>query len=195
MNPNYFEITCQRKKLKVLSVVIDGEEYDLCDLYSRNMWASKKSGLWGKGLINTDKDKYKVERFGAFGEISYAKISGKPVDFRYIEFGDKQDFVQEENKIDFKIAQRLTDYKKGLVRATNDYGKQTRILDYFVFGFLQEEDIKNKTATIAIVGGCDKKTLMNRKTVPARFPGATHTNYEISYSELTPISEIINKLS
>jgi hypothetical protein len=60
--------------------------------------------------------------------------------------------------------------------------------DYFIFGFLTLDDIKNRMASVIFVGGCDKETLINRELKKAI--KGSHMNYQIHFNDLTEMRDI-----
>ena len=73
---------------QIIRVVIEVDEYAFCDKNSKQMWANKKTGDWGKGMMNNPNDPRRVERSGLLGEMAFSKFIGQPVEFEYKESGD-----------------------------------------------------------------------------------------------------------
>ncbi len=87
---------------------------------------------YGAGILNTTKDKYKCEREGAFGEVSFSILSGLLLDEEIRASGNDWDFVipyrKEERYLDVKNTQEFKLYfDKGefIIRNSNwKYGKK-----------------------------------------------------------------------
>lgn len=194
--PKLVKYTFKDLERIAFKVDIVGEEYDMCVDFSKNMWANKKKGEWGRGMMNTDADPYKTERTGIIGEMGYAKLENIPVDMMYREGGDDYDFVRNDKKINIKTSHKEPWYQSGLVKAGYYRTKdgQTEFIsleikhDYFVFGFLTLDDIKNRMASVIFVGGCDKETLINRELKKAI--KGSHMNYQIHFNDLTEMRDI-----
>ena len=168
-------------------VVISPEDYIACDESSRNMWANKKSGMYGKGLNNTDDDPFRVERVGRLGEMGLARLLGTYPDLAYKEGGDSGDIIFNGLSIDTQVAFR--NYGCGLIYAINEWGNVITVKsDIYVFGYLKSEDRDANSAEIAYVGWAPRKLIMEQPILPAR--KGRHKNYEIEYSELLPLSEL-----
>lgn len=182
-------ILCNGKKIDILEVEITGDEYAQCEQHSVNMWANSKTGQFGKGLINNISDPRKVERYGNFGEMAFAKIFNLPVDFSYKEGGDQQDFLLFGYSANIKNAAR--NYEAGLIRATTERGYELPLTnDIYVFAFTSAENKEFKKAVVSIVGYVLKKDILIRPKVPAR--KGNHKNYDIPYDELKPINNLYN---
>ena len=53
---------------------------------------------YGAGIWNTSKDKYKTERIGLFGEVSFSILSGLPLDEEIRTGGNSWDFIAHVKK-------------------------------------------------------------------------------------------------
>lgn len=186
-----------RIEVEGITVKLTPQEWDICDEVSKNYWSSKKGGVYGKGIINTEDDKTRVERVGLLGEMAFAKISGLPMNVSYKEQGDDYDFRFDGGTIDVKNASRLPPYKQMLV--FGKHGNNSKPLelksDYFVSSFLAFEDRDAKKATIIIVGFCTKDELLSQGLVRARAKKCSHYNYERHYRDLHPISELLTMIN
>jgi hypothetical protein len=184
-------ILIKGKAIKVLEVIVEGKDYDVCDNFSKAMWANKKKGKWGSGLINSEEDERKAERTGLLGEIAFAKIFGFPIDIEYCKGGKSNDFLSCVNTkdgitIDIKTAARRPKYNAGLVRCTNGWGKPAKLsADIYVFGYVESEDRRNKLSKLIMVGWDYKTNIMKHKKNRAKM--GNHYNYEVEYLRLIPI--------
>ena len=169
-----------------IRVQVSGEEYEMC---SSPMWASEKTGNYGKGLANTSKDPMRVERTGRLGEMALAKITGLGVDLAYRVRGDKCDFRVGRVKIDVKTSTRCTGY--GLIYAQSYWSKrELKLSDRYVFAYIEDDDPDNLSATVILAGYIKSSTLKDRPTVPG-FKGGGHQNYLVYYHECLPISQLL----
>lgn len=178
--------------IDALVVLIEGEEYDKCEEYSHKRACNKKTGEWGKGMINKDGDPRKVERTGLLGEMAFSKIFGYPIDLTYREDGDRYDFIMPKvGTIDIKTASKFPHYRSGLIKAPYKKDRTLKKLpcDMYVFAYIDSEDIQNKKAKIVVVGGRLRRDIQKLPTVPARM--GSHSNYEITYSTLNPTSKML----
>lgn len=175
-------------KLETFEVEITKEEYQRCEKQSTNMWANQKTGLYGSGLANSEKDPRIAERYGNLGEIAFAKVFGLEVDFSYKLGGDKQDFILLNASVNVKNATH--NYGAGLICAISEKGRKLPLNDIYVFSFTANENRNAKQAKVIIVGWELKDNIIKRPTVPAR--KGNHRNYDIPYNELKPISKLYN---
>lgn len=195
IKPKVIKLTDENFERIVYKIVIEPDEYKLCVESAQNMWANKKKGAYGKGLVNTEDDPYKTERTGKLGEMAFSKMYQLPMDLSYREGGDNQDFICDGIKVNVKTSTKKPWYCAGLVTAGHYRGTDFVPLeikhDYYVFGYVEMEDKKTSTASIVLVGGCDKATLINREI--KRAIKGYHMNYQIPYAELTEIDKIVFK--
>ena len=187
--PSVQNVSMRRGDMEVCMVEISGEEYQRCEEFSHNIWANKKKGNWGKGMVNTVEDFHRVERVGSLGEISLAKLVNSQVDFSYKEGGNETDLILR-SKFKSEIKTATHNYGQGLIRAVDDRGRSVPLLsDIYVFGYLDEEDVDNKYARVGIVGFEIKKNIIKLDMVPAI--RGKHLNYAIMYHKLQPILKLI----
>lgn len=164
--------------------------YQKCDTCSQNRWSNKKKGFFGRGMINSQADPYKVERIGLLGEVALASFLDKLVDFEYKEGGTPFDFHLEGLTLDLKTAAR--NYGSGLIRAfTENMTKIELKADIYVFAYLESENKMEKTATVVLTGWQEKCNILKLRLTPARV--GKHFNYELPYDALNPI-EILKSL-
>jgi|694.fasta_scaffold18657_10 hypothetical protein len=188
--PKLMKLTFGDVEKVVYKIDIADEEYEICESFSSNMWANKKTGTYGRGLANTKEDPYKVERTGKIGELAFSKVFGLPVDFTYREGGDKYDFIDASNKtIDIKTSMKRPWYDAGLIRATNE-GKIPMNLncDLYVFAYLLLDEKSKKQASVILIGASEKEEIIKREKFPAR--KGSHLNYEVPYKEMISIRDL-----
>lgn len=169
-------------------VDIFGEEYEMCDHYSKLMMANSKTGAYGKGIANTKSDPYKVERIGRLGEMAFAKLYDRYVDFTYYSKGDEYDFINDHGQtLDIKTACNC--YGSGLIRVQEGSRIFPLGCDYYMFGFLKNENIQLNQASIVIVGWISKNEILKNfnKLVPSKSKYSSHMNYEIPYGSLNKL--------
>lgn len=183
---NNYKLNYNGNNLNVVRVEINKEEYIKCENSSNKMWANKKKGTWGSGYMNTPDDPFRVERTGRLGELAFCKITQSPVDFSYIEFGDKNDTIFRGNTINIKTQMKLY----GVIMVRCEMYARPIILneDIYVFSYLSKDDRKNKKATVDFLGYLLKTELIKKPKVTKE--GRGWTNYECLYSELHPISKL-----
>ena len=87
-------------------IEIAGDVYRMTVNSSRDMWCSEKTGEFGEGVGNTDKDPKWVERMGRLCEMGFSIWSGLPANLEYIKGGDKYDFIVHGKTIDVKKSYR-----------------------------------------------------------------------------------------
>lgn len=170
-----------------VGILIEKDEYLIIEEYASKMWANQKKGEWGRGLVNTPEDPFKVERTGRLGELALAKLLGLSLDLSYIKGGDAQDFIIGDMKYDIKTATKLPVYRAGLIKAY--YHSKSRIplkCDRYVFAYILSDDIINKEAGVVLVGYIDKYNISDVYLKVAK--KGSHYNYEIPYKNLKPIS-------
>lgn len=193
VSPKYTNIEFKNSKRECVSVRIEGDEYDVCDKTSKNMWANKKTGQFGRGLINKQSDPRRVERTGKLGEMAFAKVSDREVDTAYREFGDETDFLDGDRKIGLKVAASRPGYESGLIRAVTDRLKKLPLRDDItVFGYVADENRASKQADVVLVGWVTKEQILNEfsQLQPAKI--GNHMNYEIPYYGMRPMRELLS---
>lgn len=173
-----------------MKIKITPRLYKKIEKYSQNRWSNKKTGHFGRGLINSKDDPCRAERIGLLGEAALAQIIDRKVDYEYKEGGVPFDFRLNNLKIDIKTAGK--NYGVGLIRAKTAEGKVLTLKsDVYAFGYIIKDDRDNKIAEIEILGYLRKEEIEKCNIVKARV--GNHLNYEISYDKLSPI-ETISKL-
>jgi len=190
VEPQYEEIKFDDCNINAIKVDLSSSEYAIAEYAAQNMWANKKRGNYGRGLVNTDTDPYKVERTGRLGEIAFAKIMNTPLDVSYIEGGDHYDFVINKLKYDVKTRCQKYSQQVGIVYAYSESGIEISLSsDIYVFAFLENEHLMEKTVTVYLVGYCDQTTLKEFGLRKAR--RGRHFNYEAPFKNLQPMSNLI----
>jgi hypothetical protein len=174
---------------QIIRVPIEGDEYAFCDKNSKQMWANKKTGNWGKGMMNNPNDPRKVERSGLLGEMAFAKFIGKPVEFEYKEFGDGgTDVIFFDKRFDIKTS--LRNYGALLIKVFADNGMpvlKNKDTEVFVAAILDEDDPKLQKAVVLLLGYQEKAFVDKLEVVPAR--KGKHYNREVPYSQLIGFHE------
>ena len=181
--------------VNVAIVDISPEEYAVCEDFSHKMWANKKTGSYGRGMINNDDDPRRVERTGILGEMSVAKILDLPINVSYMEGGDQQDFIINGLKTDVKTATR--NYGALLIRATYSENPANRVKldkDIYISTFIINEDRENKIAKLGVVGYIDKSSINESYLKRARYKFAKHWNWDVPYSSLNNIQSLMTRV-
>lgn len=191
--PNILKIKFSNKIKKCFEIFIDEKEYLKCEEASRNRWSNTKIGGYGRGIVNSSKDPFKVERTGLLGELAFAKVFDLEVDFSYKKFGDEYDFIYKNMKIDVKTETYLHDYHCGLIYSVSASGKKIPIKsDLYVFSFIKEDNQENKNAKVVLIGTIFKSEVEKKPDSPAKVKKLKHKNKEIPYSELHSIHNLYN---
>lgn len=168
------------------TVIIQGEEYLLCEKKSHERWCNSKPGNYGKGIGRTDNDQHKPARVGLLGELAFSKLYGGKVDFSYKKFGDKQDFIINGKKIDVKCA--MKNYGSMLIYYQNEWGKNIPVeKDIYVAGFIEEEDREKNFAKITMVGYATKEDVVNAETKKGK---GEHLNKVLKYEKLRQLPSL-----
>lgn len=173
---------------KFINITIQGEEYRVCDYFSKKMWVNNKKSKkemqsYNDGILNTKKDRFKTERIGRLGEMALSKIINKPVNFNYIKNGDDTDFIVGNKNIEIKTASH--NYGRILVRRKTSKGCLVPIkFDVIVGAYLLNEDKENCCAQVCLVGYQYKKNIIKLPLENAI--RGQHKNISIAYSTLKP---------
>lgn len=180
-----YKLPYKNEMLDVVRVIVDKDEYSMCEESSHNMWANEKKGVWGKGYKNTKDDPYKVERAGRLAEMAFCKLSGTGIDFSYIKGGDKKDTIYKGKFVNVKTAFAL--YGEIMVR----YSMNNRILllheDVWVFSYIND-DQKKKIAIVYFLGCLLKFELIQKRKVSKE----SWINYQCPYSELHSMNQLLS---
>lgn len=168
-------------------IEINKKEYIKVEELAKNMWSNTKKGFYGKGMLNSKKDPFRVERTGRLGEMALSKYLQVPINDEFLQFGDETDFVYNNLKIDIKTAHKKPSYEAGLIRAMSYSGKKISLTsDIYVFAYIIEENKNTKSAKIKLVGWANKIDIEKLPLQPAKV--GDHKNYEVPYSKLKPIT-------
>ncbi len=171
-------------------VDLSDEEYAICDVSAHSRWSNKKTGRYGKGLANGNADPHRVERFGLLGEMAYAKVFGESVDVGYTYGGDKYDFLLGRFKVDIKNS--MANRRVGLIYYRNDWGKVVPLSkDIYVFAYTCENR-QSRTARVFLIGYCGLTDVESKGNIAKGIArGSKHFNYEVAYSCLYPIGDLL----
>ena len=168
-------------------IKIKNEEYQYCVEKSEEYWCNKKTGFFGRGIINTKKDKYKVTRIGLFGEMALAKYLGITPDFKFIHCGDQFDFIINGKTIDVKTASR--NYGASLIRCRSEKGRSVfKPKDIYVAALLEEENSDKLFCRISLKGWETLDFVRKLPEVPAMV--GKHLNYELKFDQLRGIGTL-----
>lgn len=174
--------------IPVVNIRIEPDEYNLCEKSAENMWCNNKKGSWGRGYKNTNVDKRKVERTGRLGEMAVGKLLGTGINLSYEHLGDKEDTTFHGKSIDVKTAMSL--YGCLLVRCEMN-GRPIKLSsDLYVFCYISNDNRKDKTAVISVLGYLPVKEVMLKPKVP-KF-NQNWVNHRIGYNEVYPIKKIFD---
>jgi hypothetical protein len=184
-------------QIEVLKIVVEGEEYEKCEVNSHKRWSNEKTGsVWNDGICNakaTSADDRPTERSGLLVEVAAGKVLLEPVDMGYHKYGDKLDFLLSNRwKIDAKGGLGLPKYYSGLVKSImeEEFGsKPCNIckMDFYLFGYVESENKEEHRAVVVLVGAKCSGDIIKLEDRKARTGLSTHYNKEIHYHTMIPI--------
>lgn len=179
-------------------IVISGTNYRKCAENAFNMACNKKTGSFGRGVINTKDDPRKVERSGRIGEQAYAIYMDKEVDWSYRPKGDTKDFDLGNFAVDVKTSsynpRKKTD--RALIKYIDaQYGKVNLKSDIFVACEITHEDIDNEVAQVEIHGWLSQSEVHNLPRKPGIYgylkrEGRGWMNAVMYFDKLHPIEDL-----
>jgi hypothetical protein len=167
-------------------VKLSEKQYDFCKLNSSNMECSNNKGIFGRGLINTVQDPYKVERRGYLGEVAFGVLTNAPTFIGRKKGGDIDDFYLNNFKTDIKA----TSYPGSmLIKSVNE--NQTSVYlksDIYVSAYLIEVP-EYRRAGVLFVGYATGDFVKNMPDFPAK--KGKHQNKEIPWNKLLPMKNLL----
>lgn len=172
------------------TISVSGTNYTKCCKASENYWANSKPGFFGRGIINTKEDPFKVTRIGLLGEMAFAIYMGLDLDFDYVAGGEKVDLVLPSGlTVDVKTASR--NYGAALIRCKSAKGRRVltlpKMCDVYVGGYLEEDGVEDE-AKVTLCGWLSKDEVFNLPDTPARV--GLHMNKELVWGGLRPMEEL-----
>jgi len=170
------------KTIDTFAVVVSGSDYELCDYTSHNLWANKKTGVFGRGLINEKSDERRVERTGLLGEMAYSRLINQPVNLEYKEFGEKHDFVVNGKTVDIKTQTQCSRHCESFIYAKDKIAPLPLLSDFYIFSFVEKENRVEQYAEIVFVGYIKRENI-STKLKPSPIREASHYNYVVKYEE------------
>ena len=172
-----------------MRVIITGSEYELADESSKHMWSSKKSGVYGRGLMNNEYDPCYVERTGYLGEMAFGKIMNMKTDFEYREGGQVEDFKLYGKKIDVKTMM----YKRDVNYIRKNYSAHLDLrCDIYVMAYIEEEKRYKKEAIVEIIGYITKENILNNCELGKAPKSTGYLSYFVKLDQLIPIENMLN---
>lgn len=186
---DYEDIRVGDRQLNVCRVLLEGNNYEVCDYFSFQRWSNVKKGEWGAGLANSKEDPRKVERIGLFGEMVIAILFNKRVDVTYREGGDQFDFLLLGKTVNVKMRTEAPPrHDRGIIKCR--HGAESAYMplkhELYIFGFLDWEH--ERKASVCIVGGIEREKI--DITEHPAFAGS-HFNHEVHYRHMTPILQLL----
>ncbi len=176
--------------MEPLTVIVDGENYEKAEHYSKICSSNFKKSRYGRGFANTYDDPLKVQRIGKIAEFAFAQTFGGEVDCEYRPKGDLYDVIYRGKRVDVKTALKLREVALVTYMKENcslyDYSN----VDFFFFTYLKNEDPVKKYAEIVLMGWLLVKDLDQFPIKISRFGGIY--NREVDYEKLNPIEELFN---
>jgi len=176
------------KIIQGVKVDLFEKEYDLCEESSRNMSCNKRFGI-----LNKKDDPYRTERIGRLGEKAFEKLTGLPVNFEYLEKGDKYDFiVDSECKIDVKTS-LFSQNECGYITGVNKQGiKKYLTSNVFVFAYMSKEDKDQRLSSVVFLGYILREDVLKIPLIKSNY--GEHKNYIVYYKNLKPIKPLIEAI-
>ncbi len=162
---------------------ITGDDYDICEMSSTGRWTDEKEpGEYNDGVVCTEDDPKRAQRWGILAEVGFAKRLGEDPDLSYREFGDNHDIDHNEKTYDIKTGEG-----KGLCNYARVFKYRKFTNDYYVASKI-EDDRARKTAVITFYGYYTKDMVINSPTVKGK---GNWGNKEIRFGLTLPIMDIV----
>lgn len=167
-------------------VKLSEKQYDFCVANSSNMECSNNPGIFGRGLINTIKDPYKVERRGYLGEVAFGVLTNTSTFIGRKKGGDIDDFYINNFKTDIKA----TTYQGCmLIKSVNENKTPVYLKsDIYVSAYLIEKP-ECRQASVLFVGYATGDYVRSMPDVPAK--KGKHLNKEIPWNKLLPMKNLL----
>lgn len=179
------------RDIEVCRILIEENNYEVCDYYSFERWSNKKKGQWGEGLANSKEDPRKVERVGLLGELGVGILFGLPLDLTYREGGDNYDFVLFSKTCNVKMRTEAPPrHDRGIIKCRHsvDTAYMPLTHEFYMFGFLDWEH--ERKAEICIVGGIDRENINLEEH--AGYAGS-HFNHHVHYRNMISIRKLLER--
>lgn len=179
------------RNIEMCRVLLEGNDYEVCDYFSFQRWSNVKKGEWGEGLANSREDPRKVERIGMFGEVLTAILFKKRVDLTYRVGGDQFDFLLFDKTVNVKMRTEAPPrHDRGIIKCRHNAESAYMPLKHelYLFGFLDWEH--DRKASVCMVGGIERD-----KIDTTEHPGfaGSHFNHEVHYRNMTPIKQLMKE--
>lgn len=121
---------------------------------------------------------------GYWVKLHFQKYLGGDVDLEYKKYGDGGvDVVIDGFSFDIKTSRRKS-YVMYVMSVTENGYKIPPTADFYVAQFLKDENRKEMTATIVIVGYQTGKYIATLRDVKSPVRNSTHLNKEVLYKNL-----------
>lgn len=151
------------------------------------MACGKKCSEYGKGLINNNRDPFKVQRTGLLGEAAFAIWSGLPLDLSYKPGGDHSDFLIRGCRLDVKCAYR--NYQMNLiVRREFDGGKFHPLKDIYVGSYIVYDFPVHWSAQVCLLGYNVRSEIEKVPVTPST--RGVHLNTRLLHRDLRPLNHL-----
>ena len=179
--------------LRSIIVVVEGEEYDMCEKYSFKRGSNDKplnseNDNYAPGIMNSEGDPRRTERTGLIGEFALAKVALFVVDLETKDF-DETDFIVEGTKIDIKTSTAGRRAREGLIQCQNKKGRIRLKSDVYVIARVENEDRDARTATVRIMGYTSQNVV---EQCEERYSGVgPWINRVVPYSILKPVEKFV----
>jgi len=176
-------------KINLSSVLIsiDGDLYERVKRASSQMACGKKCTSYGKGIINSGSDPFKVQRTGLLGEAAFSIWSGLPLDLSYKPGGDHSDFIINGHSIDVKCAYR--NYQMNLiVRREFEGGKFHPLKDVYVGSYIVYDFPVHWSAQVCLLGYNVRSEIEKVPVTPST--RGVHLNTRLLHRDLRPLNHL-----
>lgn len=178
------------REIEVCRILIEANNYEVCDHYSFERWSNVKKGEWGAGLVNSKDDPRKVERVGLFGEIGIGLLFNQRIDLTYREGGDQFDFLLFGKTVNVKMrTESPPRHDRALIKCRHTADSHYMPLEHelYMFGFMDWEH--ERKASVCMVGGIYRENIDTSVEHPA-YRGS-HFNHEVHYRNMIPIRKLL----
>lgn len=167
---------------------IDGEIYRA--IHAASLKNSKKhksrqsKDRYIRGAKNTKSDPARIEREGKLGEALFCAIIDRPEYFTLSEDKAKTDFYYNDKKVDVKTST----YHEDVCLLRTDRGINS---DYYVLFRILEDSREKSFAKLKLMGYFTAEDVRNSPILPSPKRDCYWSNYNVSYSVLKNLNELL----
>lgn len=151
------------------------------------MACGKKCTAYGKGIVNSGGDPFKVQRTGLLGEAAFSLWSNLPLDLSYKPGGDSYDFLIRGHRLDVKCAYR--NYQMNLiVRQEYKEGKFHPLKDIYVGSYIVYDFPIHWAAQVCLLGYNVKDEIAKVPVTPSS--RGVWLNTKLFHRNLRPLTRL-----